>query len=173
MTGSPARSAAPINVLVLCTGNSARSILGEALVTSLGQGRFAGFSAGSHPKGQPHPMALAVLESKGIDPSGFRSKSWSEFSAPGAPEMDVILTVCDDAAGESCPVWLGHPATAHWGLPDPAAVEREGQRAAFEAACDQLHRRVARLVALPDAVLAGEGLGKALQAIHEEEARAD
>lgn len=166
-------SAAPITVLVLCTGNSARSILGEALVNALGQGRFAGFSAGSQPKREPHPMALDVLQAKGIGPSGLRSKSWNEFSGPDAPQMDVIITVCDNAAGESCPVWLGHPVTAHWGLPDPAAIEGEGQRAAFEAAYERLHRRIARLVALPDGVFAEDGLSEALRIIHEEEAGAD
>ncbi|MBL8631473.1 MAG: arsenate reductase ArsC [Rhodospirillaceae bacterium] len=112
----------PKNVLFLCTGNSARSILAEALLTHRSAGRFKGFSAGSHPKSEPHPLALELLREMGIATVGFRSKSWDEFAKPGAPHMNFIFTVCDNAAGEVCPIWLGHPATAHWGLPDPAAA---------------------------------------------------
>ncbi|MBU6266940.1 MAG: arsenate reductase ArsC [Sphingomonadales bacterium] len=139
----------PINVLFLCTGNSARSILAEAVLGKDGAGRFNGFSAGSQPKGEPHPMALQVLRDFGFAHEGFRSKSWDEFSRPGAPEIDLIITVCDNAAGESCPVWPGRPITAHWGIEDPAAVEGEGQREAFLDALRYLRRRIDLLVALP------------------------
>ena len=111
------------NVLFLCTGNSVRSILGEALMNKMGGGRFRAYSAGSQPKGEVHPMSLEVLDSFGYPTDGLRSKNWSEFTKPGAPEFDFIFTVCDNAAGESCPVWPGKPLTAHWGVEDPAAVE--------------------------------------------------
>lgn len=139
----------PINVLFLCTGNSARSILAEALLNHLGEGRFRGLSAGSQPKGQPHPMALEVLASHGLPSGGYRSKSWQEFTGPDTPRIDLIITVCDNAAGESCPVWPGRPITAHWGIEDPAAVEGEGQREAFETALRHLRNRISLLVALP------------------------
>ncbi|MBS1240511.1 MAG: low molecular weight phosphotyrosine phosphatase family protein [Proteobacteria bacterium] len=137
------------NVLFLCTGNSARSILGEALIGKLGGGRFRGYSAGSMPKGAVHPMALDVLRGMGFETEGLRSKSWSEFAAPGAPQMDFIITVCDNAAGETCPVWPGMPMTAHWGVEDPAAVEGEGQRHAFLETLRQLRRRIELFLALP------------------------
>jgi arsenate reductase len=140
-------------VLFLCTGNSARSIIGEALLNHDGEGRFCAFSAGSQPKGQVHPMALEVLAGFGFPTDGLRSKSWDEFARPDAPEFDFIFTVCDNAAGESCPVWLGHPVTAHWGIPDPAAIEGEGQREAFLQALRQLRRRIELLLALPLASL--------------------
>lgn len=111
------------NALFLCTGNSARSILAEGILNALGQGRFRAWSAGSHPKGEVHPLALATLERLHLPATGYRSKSWDEFVAPGAPVFDFIFTVCDNAAGEACPVWPGQPLTAHWGVPDPAAVE--------------------------------------------------
>lgn len=138
------------NVLVLCTGNSARSILGEVLFNTLGKGKFKAYSAGSKPAGRVNPGALAWLQANGHSTEGLRSKSWDEFSASGAPEFDFIFTVCDNAAGEVCPVWLGHPATAHWGIPDPAHIEGdEARRAAFNKAADQLARRIQLFMALP------------------------
>lgn len=141
------------NVLFLCTGNSARSILGEALMNKLGEGRFRAYSAGSQPKGDVHPMALSVLTGLGFDTAGMRSKSWDEFAAPDAPKFDFIFTVCDNAAGETCPVWIGHPLTAHWGIEDPAAVEGEGQREAFLQALRFLQNRISLFLALPIASL--------------------
>ncbi len=140
-----------LNVLVLCTGNSARSILAEALFNALGAGRFAAYSAGSKPQGKPHPHALKVLQEKGHDVAFARSKSWDEFAGPNSPEMDLIFTVCDNAANETCPVWPGHPATVHWGLPDPAAVTGEENHIhqAFESTYQELERRVRLLLALP------------------------
>lgn len=137
------------NVLFLCTGNSARSVIGEALLNKLGEGRFKAYSAGSFPKGNVHPMAISILDGLGFDTDGLRSKSWDEFSGPGAPEFDFIFTVCDNAAGETCPVWIGHPMTAHWGIEDPAAVEGEGQREAFLTALRYLRNRIALFLALP------------------------
>ena len=137
------------NVLFLCTGNSARSILAEALLNREGAGRFRAFSAGSFPKGQVHPMALEVLSSLGFSTDDFRSKSWDEFAEPGAPQIDFIFTVCDDAAGETCPIWPGHPMTAHWGIEDPAKVEGEGQRCAFEQALHFLRNRISLFLSLP------------------------
>ena len=139
----------PRTVLFLCTGNSARSILAEVLLNQMGEGRFRAFSAGSQPKGEPHPVALDVLRSHGFSTDGLRSKSWAEFSGPDAPQIDLIITVCDNAAGESCPVWPGRPITAHWGIEDPAAVEGEGQREAFEQALRYLGNRISLLLALP------------------------
>ena len=143
------------NVLFLCTGNSARSILAESLVNHWGKGRFRGFSAGSFPKGAVHPLALALLRRRGLPSTGLRSKSWDEFAAPGAPVMDFVFTVCDQAAGEVCPVWPGNPVTAHWGVPDPAAAtgsEAERQ-AAFRVALTALEQRIKLFVALPVAKL--------------------
>ncbi len=141
------------DVLFLCTGNSARSIMGEAILNKLGEGRFRAFSAGSQPKGEVHPMARSVLDGLGFDTSGMRSKSWDEFAAPGAPQFDFIFTVCDNAAGETCPVWIGHPMTAHWGIEDPAAVDGEGQRDAFMQALRYLQNRISLSLALPLASL--------------------
>lgn len=137
------------NVLFLCTGNSARSILAESVLNHDGAGRFRAYSAGSFPKGEVHPMAIDVLQSLGFPHEGFRSKSWDEFAKPGAPVFDFIFTVCDSAAGETCPIWPGHPMTAHWGIEDPAAVEGEGQREAFVQALRYLRRRIELFLALP------------------------
>ena len=137
------------NVLFLCTGNSARSLLAEAMLNHLGERRFRAWSAGSHPKGVPHPMALDVLRTHGFPTDGLRSKSWHEFAGPDAPRIDLIITVCDNAAGETCPIWPGHPIAAHWGIEDPAAVEGEGQRDAFEMALRYLGNRISLLLALP------------------------
>jgi arsenate reductase len=143
------RMSEPYNVLFLCTGNSARSILAEALLNREGGGRFRAYSAGSHPKGEPHPMALDILREHGFSTAGLRSKSWSEFAKPAAPPIDLIITVCDNAAGETCPIWPGRPITAHWGIEDPAVVEGAGQREAFETALRYLGNRVSLLVSLP------------------------
>ena len=137
------------NVLFLCTGNSARSILAESILNKDGNGRFRGYSAGSFPKGAVHPVALDVLASLGFPADGLRSKSWDEFAAPGAPQFDFIFTVCDNAAGETCPVWLGHPMTAHWGIEDPASIEGEGQREAFVTALRYLRNRINLFQELP------------------------
>ena len=142
------------NVLVLCTGNSARSILGEVLFNVLGKGEFKAFSAGSKPAGRVNPGALEWLQEQGFSTEELRSKSWDEFAAPGAPEIDFIFTVCDNAAGEVCPIWPGKPATAHWGIPDPAHVEGdEARRAAFKKAAEQLARRIQLFMSLPIASL--------------------
>lgn len=138
------------NVLVLCTGNSARSVLGEVLFNALGRGKFKAYSAGSKPAGKVNPGALEWLQANGHSTEGLRSKSWDEFSQPGAPEFDFVFTVCDNAAGEICPVWYGAPMTAHWGIPDPAHVEDdEARRAAFEKAAAQLTRRIELFLNLP------------------------
>ncbi|MEZ5841181.1 MAG: arsenate reductase ArsC [Hyphomicrobiales bacterium] len=138
------------NVLILCTGNSARSILGEAIIAKAGAGRFRSFSAGSKPAGKVNPFALELLAARGYDIAGYRSKSWDEFALDGAPAMDFVFTVCDSAAGEACPVWPGAPVRAHWGIPDPAGVagSDDDKRAAFATAYDRLSRRVAAFLAL-------------------------
>ena len=138
------KSSKVYNVLFLCTGNSARSILAEALIGRLGEGRFRGFSAGSHPKGAVHPLALDLLGSLGYETDGFRSKGWEEFALGGAPELDFVFTVCDNAAGEVCPVWPGSPVTAHWGVPDPVAAEGDelARKNAFRTAYRQLENRI-------------------------------
>ena len=145
------------NVLFLCTGNSARSILAEALLNTMGAPRFWAFSAGSHPTGAVHPLARELAREIGYDPAQLRSKSWDEFADPDAPHMDFILTVCDSAAGESCPLWPGHPATAHWGVPDPAAVQGDDaqRRSAFRATLMALRQRIELLLMLPDDKLEG------------------
>jgi protein-tyrosine-phosphatase len=143
----------PLNVLFLCTHNSARSILAEAVLNHIAHGRFHAYSAGSSPREnqQPNPLGLQVLRSAGIATDGLRSKSWDEFAAPGAPHMDLIITVCDNAAGEVCPVWPGHPATAHWGYPDPSAGEGSDadKLAAFRHTLHALHQRLELLLNLP------------------------
>jgi arsenate reductase (thioredoxin) len=141
------RRSRQIRVLFLCTGNSARSILAEALLNHLGAGRFEASSAGSQPRGAVHPLALETLKRHGLVAEGFRSKSWDEFAAPGAPAFDHIITVCDNAAQEACPLWPGRPATAHWSIPDPAAVSGPGADAAFESAYRDLESRIRALVA--------------------------
>jgi arsenate reductase (thioredoxin) len=139
------------NVLFICTGNSARSILAEAILNREGRGRFKAFSAGSHPAGTVNPHAIGLLKNLGYDVSGLRSKSWDEFAGPGAPAMDFIFTVCDDAAGETCPVWAGHPVTAHWGVPDPAAATGTPAeiQLAFDDAYRMMERRIGIFVNLP------------------------
>ena len=143
----------PLHVLFLCTHNSARSILAEAVLNHIGQGHFKAFSAGSSPREnqQPHPLGLQALKKAGISTDGLRSKNWDEFGQPGAPRMDLVITVCDDAAGEVCPHWPGQPATAHWAYADPSAVEggEAAQREAFRQTLLALHRRLALLVSLP------------------------
>jgi protein-tyrosine-phosphatase len=141
----------PFNVLFLCTGNSARSILAEAYLNAAGRGRFAAFSAGSHPGGKVSPFALELLQRNRIDTAGLRSKSWDEFARPGAPELDFVFTVCDNAAGEVCPLWPGQPMSAHWGVNDPAAVEGtdEVKRKAFFRAYTELSTRINLFINLP------------------------
>ncbi|MFY9294848.1 MAG: arsenate reductase ArsC [Methylorubrum rhodinum] len=159
------------NVLFLCTGNSARSILAEAILNKDGQGRFRAFSAGSQPKGQPHPLALQALEETDYPTDGLRSKSWDEFAAPGAPQLDFVFTVCDNAAGEACPLWPGQPVTAHWGIEDPAAVEGTPltQKAAFVTAQRYLKNRISAFIALPLASLDQVALTSKVREIGQQE----
>lgn len=162
-----------LNILVLCTGNSARSILGEALFNHLGNqanpGRIRAFSAGSQPSGKVNPVALETLEKHGIPLPEARSKSWDEFAAPGAPEIDYIFTVCASAAGEACPIWLGHPTTAHWGIDDPAHVEPlAARRTAFEDAYRKLRQRIEAFVALPLERMNAAEVAAAAKRIHQE-----
>jgi len=155
------------NVLFLCTGNSARSILAEAILNREGQGRFRGYSAGSHPKGQVHPAALALLTKMNHPVADLRSKSWDEFAAPGAPVMDFVFTVCDNAANEVCPIWPGQPMSAHWGLPDPAEVtgSETEQSLAFADTYRMLRNRIGIFTSLPMASLDRLSLQKHLQEI--------
>lgn len=143
------------NVLFLCTGNSARSIMAEAILNHKGKGRFTAYSAGSHPAGKPRPEALHQIASAGLSTAGLRSKSWDEFSAPGAPKLDFVFTVCDNAAKEPCPWWAGQPMTAHWGIPDPAAVQGTPSEIAraFRDAFTVLDRRIGLFLSLPLASL--------------------
>ncbi len=155
------------NALFICTGNSARSILAEGILNEMGRGRFHAFSAGSHPQGAVHPLALATLERLHLPSAGYRSKSWDEFVAPGAPVFDFIFTVCDNAAGEACPFWPGKPASAHWGVPDPAAVKgsEEQRRKAFVDTALTLKRRIELFLALPLERLDAMSLQRELQSI--------
>ena len=153
-----------INVLVLCTGNSARSILAEVLINELGRGRLRAFSAGSHPVGQVNPGALEKLEAEGLETAGLSSKSWDRFSGADAPPIDIVITVCDNAAGETCPLWNGAPVTVHWGIPDPAA---DGD---FNAAYARLRRRVEAMIDLPLEDLDASARKHALQRVHVERA---
>jgi arsenate reductase len=155
------------NVLFLCTGNSARSILAEALLNDMGKGRFRAFSAGSHPAGQVNPFALELLEKNHYPTAELRSKPWDEFAQPDSPLLDFVITVCDKAAGEVCPVWPGQPMTAHWGIPDPAVVEGsdDAKRRAFLDAMNQMQRRISMFVNLPFASLDGMKLQQAVRDI--------
>jgi arsenate reductase (thioredoxin) len=157
----------PFNVLFLCTGNSARSIMAEVIANREGLGRFVGYSAGSHTKGAVHPLTLDLLRRLNYDVSGLRSKSWEEFAKPGAPELDFVFTVCDDAANEACPVWPGQPMTAHWGVPDPAAVEgNEAERQlAFADTYRMLNQRISIFANLPLRSLNSMGLQERLDKI--------
>lgn len=157
----------PCHVLFVCTGNSARSILAEGLLNSLARGRFVAHSAGSHPKDRPHPLALQTLAAHGIPTDGFRSKSWDEFARPGAPALDFVFTVCDQAAGETCPHWPGQPITAHWGLADPAAVQgsEAQQHRAFLDAFVVLRHRIELMLALPLSSLDRMALQRELKGI--------
>lgn len=162
----------PYNVLFLCTGNSARSILGEAAINnlSISQGKFKGYSAGSHPKGAVNPFALQLLKRNNFSTEGLRSKSWDEFAAPSAPDLDFVFTVCDDAAGEECPYWPGQPMTAHWGMPDPAAVEgtEDEKYKAFSQTFMVLRRRIEIFASLPFDKLDRLSLEKRVQDIAHE-----
>ena len=157
----------PFNVLFLCTGNSARSILAEAYLNSAGKGRFAAYSAGSHPAGRVNPFALELLKNSRLETKGLRSKSWDEFAGPDAPKLDFVFTVCDNAAGEVCPIWPGRPLTAHWGIGDPAAVQGSDQdrRKAFLKAFSELSTRINLLLALPFEKLERQALQRKLQEI--------
>ncbi len=157
----------PKHVLFVCTGNSARSILAEGLLNELGKGRFVAHSAGSHPTGMVNPFALSTLRALRIPADGFRSKNWDEFAQPGAPVLDCVFTVCDNAAGEMCPVWPGQPTTAHWGVPDPAAVEgTDDEKArAFMATAVTLKRRIELMLSLPTASLDRLAIHHALKQI--------
>jgi arsenate reductase (thioredoxin) len=156
-----------MNVLFLCTGNSARSILAEAYLNSAGKGRFKAYSAGSKPAGKVNPFALDLLKANRLEVADLRSKNWDEFARPDAPKMDFIFTVCDNAAGEACPFWPGQPMTAHWGVEDPAAVEGsdEDKRRAFVLAFQQLSRRINLMLALPIEKLSGQALRGKLEEI--------
>lgn len=160
-------------VLFLCTGNSARSILAEVLLNELGAGRYRAYSAGSHPTGRVNPGALHKLAAEGHSVDGLASKSWDRFSGDGAPAIDIVITVCDNAAGESCPIWSGNPVQAHWGIPDPVYYDdEEARQAAFDLAYDRLRRRIEAMLALP-ADLTGDDLRQALQQIQAQTCKVD
>lgn len=156
------------NVLFLCTHNSARSVMAEALLNVLGAEKFQAFSAGSMPSGRVNPFAIEKAKAIGYDTSGVRSKSWDDFAAPGAPHMDIIITVCDDAAGEVCPIWPGHPATTHWGFPDPSRIEGsdDDKRRAFDQVFTAIRRRIELLVNLPIDKIERLALANELKRIH-------
>lgn len=160
-------SGAPYNVLFLCTGNTARSVLAEGILRKLGAGRFNAFSAGSQPKGVVNPFALKVLAAQGFPADGYRSKSWDEFAGADAPQMHFIFTVCDSAAGETCPYWPGHPTSAHWGIEDPASVEGsdDEKTRAFTQAFHFMKKRIEAFVALPIETLDAETLRAKLKEI--------
>jgi protein-tyrosine-phosphatase len=155
------------SVLILCTANSARSILAEAILNRVGEGRFQAYSAGSHPRGTPNSRAIELLAAEGYPVDALRSKSWDEFASAGAPPIDIVITVCDSAAGESCPLWPGAPLKAHWGIPDPAGAPGgvEAERVAFRTAYDRLFARMKALVALPVETMAAGDLRRSLQDI--------
>lgn len=157
----------PLQVLFLCTGNSARSVLAESLLNHLGRGEFVAHSAGSHPKGEVHPAAIALLEELHLPTRGLRSKSWDEFAQPDAPRLDFVFTVCDNAAGEVCPVWFGAPVRAHWGVADPAAVTEPGaaQQQAFRTALHELETRIRQFLSLPVRSMDKATLERQLRAI--------
>ncbi len=165
-------SQVPYNILILCTGNSARSIMAEAIINSLGAGRFVAHSAGSQPTGRVHPLALEKLRAIAYPTAQLRSKSWGEFATAAAPTMDFIITVCDNAAGEVCPLWPGQPISAHWGFPDPAAVQGSAaeQRAVFEQVFQRITQRVRLLLALPLASLDALAISRELQNIGKQDA---
>jgi arsenate reductase len=158
-----------LNVLVLCTGNSARSIIGEVLINELAAGKLKAYSAGSHPAGRVNPGAIDKLRREGHCVTGLESKSWERFSAADGPDIDIVITVCDNAAGESCPVWTGNPVTVHWGIPDPAidSDDAGAVKAAFDSAYRRLRRRVEAMVALPLSTMTPEQIGAALRAVHQ------
>ncbi len=160
-----------MNILVLCTGNSARSILGEVLINSLDGDRFRAFSAGSKPVGRVNPGAIAKLDREGLPTKGLRSKSWDEFARPESPRIDVVITVCDSAAGESCPIWPGHPAVVHWGIPDPASADDVD--AAFDLAYDRLSRRITAMAEVKLEDLDNTAVVDALAVIHAREQDVD
>ncbi len=162
------------SVLILCTGNSARSILAEALINHLGKGRVRAYSAGNQPTGRVHPLALEKLRASGYPTDGLRSKSWDEFAVPGAPQMDAVITVCDNAAGEVCPLWPGQPARAHWGFADPAAAtgSDEDRRRAFDGVFERIRARVQALLALPLETLDAAALQRALRGLGQADAAA-
>jgi arsenate reductase (thioredoxin) len=157
----------PFNVLFLCTGNSARSIIAECLLNRLGQGKFQAFSAGSEPKGRVHPLTLRLLRNSNFDVTGLRSKSWDEFAVPDAPKLDFVFTVCDNAANEVCPIWPGQPMTAHWGVPDPAAVlgDETEKYLAFADTMRMLNQRIGIFISLPIASLSNISLQRQLDDI--------
>jgi len=163
------------NVLFLCTGNSARSILAESIMNKLGKGRFRGFSAGSHPNGRVNPLALDLLEHLDFPTEGLRSKSWDEFAGLNGIHFDFVITVCDNAAGEACPVWPGHPVTAHWGIPDPAAVEgtEMQKKAAFSQAYKSMDRRIKLFLSLPIASIDHTRIKERMHAIGQSSTLAD